>query len=89
MSRIPRRNRKWVDVLGVSGGVARGAVLLALGMFAMEAAWSSDADEAKGMDGALRSFADTPTGPWLLVAIAVGVALFGLFSFMLARWRRV
>lgn len=89
MSRIPRRRRKWVDVLGVSGGVARGAVLTALGIFAMEAAWSSDADEAKGMDGALRSFADTPAGPWLLVAVAVGVTLFGLFCFMLARWRRV
>ncbi|SCK17958.1 DUF1206 domain-containing protein [Streptomyces sp. WMMB 322] len=89
MSRIPRRSRKWVDLLGVSGGVARGAVLVALGIFAMEAAWSSDAGEAKGMDGALRSFADTPAGPWLLVAIAVGVTLYGLFSFMLARWRRV
>ncbi|QPP08886.1 DUF1206 domain-containing protein [Streptomyces bathyalis] len=89
MSRIPRRNRKWVDLLGVSGGVARGAVLVALGFFAMEAAWSSDADEVKGMDGALRSFADTPAGPWLLAAIALGVALYGLFSLMLARWRRV
>ncbi|MFC4493264.1 DUF1206 domain-containing protein [Streptomyces ovatisporus] len=89
MSRIPRRSRKWIDLLGVSGGVARGAVLVALGFFAMEAAWSSDADEVKGMDGALRSFADTPAGPWLLVAVAVGVALYGLFSFVLARWRRV
>ncbi len=89
MSRIPRRHRKWVDVLGVTGGVARGAVLFVLGLFAMEAAWSSDADEAKGMDGALRSFADTPVGPWLLVAVAAGVTLFGLFCFMLARWRRV
>lgn len=89
MSRIPRRSRTWVDVLGVSGGIARGAVLVALGAFAMEAAWSSDADEAKGMDGALRSFPDTPAGPWLLVAVAVGVTLYGLFCFMLARWRRV
>ncbi|WP_229711751.1 DUF1206 domain-containing protein [Streptomyces daqingensis] len=89
ISSVPRRSRMWIDVLGVTGGVSRGAVLVALGIFAMEAAWSSDADEAKGMDGALRSFADTPAGPWLLVAVAVGVALYGLFSFALARWRRV
>ncbi|MGH3311879.1 MAG: DUF1206 domain-containing protein [Streptomyces sp.] len=89
MSRIPRRARRWVDVLGVGGGVSRGAVLVVLGVFAMEAAWSEDADEAKGMDDALRSFAQTPAGPWLLAAIAVGVALFGLFCFALARWRRV
>lgn len=89
MSRIPRRRRKAVDVLGVSGGVARGAVLLVLGIFAMEAAWSDDAGEAKGMDDALRTFAQTPAGPWLLVLVAVGVMLYGLFSFALARWRRV
>lgn len=89
MRDIPRRSRKWVDVLGVGGGVCRGAVLVVLGAFAMEAAWSSDAHEAKGMDDALRTFAQTPAGPWLLVAIALGVTLFGLFSFALARWRRV
>lgn len=89
MSRIPRRQRRWVDVLGVSGGVARGAVLVVLGVFAMEAAWSSDADEARGMDGALKSFAQTQAGPWLLVSVAAGVTLYGLFSFALARWRRV
>ncbi|OEU87411.1 hypothetical protein DB35_28840 [Streptomyces abyssalis] len=89
MSKIPRRKRKWIDVLGVSGGVARGAVLVVLGLFAMEAAWSDDAGEVKGMDEALRTFAQTPAGPWLLVAVAVGVTLYGLFSFALARWRRV
>jgi hypothetical protein len=89
MSAVPRRSRKWIDVLGVTGGLARGAVLVALGVFAVQAAWSSDADEAKGMDGALRSFADTPAGPWLLVAVAFGLALYGVFSLALARWRRV
>jgi len=89
ISKIPQRSRKWVDLLGVTGGVSRGAVLVVLGVFAMEAAWSSDADEAKGMDDALRVFADTPAGPWLLVVIALGVTVYGLFSFALARWRRV
>ncbi|MDX6312915.1 MAG: hypothetical protein QOF44_2379, partial [Streptomyces sp.] len=44
---------------------------------------------AKGMDATLRSFAHTPAGPWLLVAIAVGLILFGGFSFASARWRRL
>lgn len=89
LSAIPRRMRTAVDVLGVGGELCRGALLAALGVFAVQAALASDSDEAKGMDGALRSFADTPAGPWLLVAVAVGVTLFGLFSFALARWRRV
>ena len=89
MSAVPRRARGAVDALAVGGGVCRGVILVALGIFAVQAAVSSDSDEAKGMDGALRSFADTPAGPWLLVVVAVGVTLFGLFSFTLARWRHV
>ncbi|MGV9573181.1 DUF1206 domain-containing protein, partial [Streptomyces nigra] len=49
----------------------------------------SPTDRAKGLDDTLRSLAETPLGPWLLVCVAVGLVLFGLFSFALARWRRV
>ncbi|HEY3952641.1 MAG TPA: DUF1206 domain-containing protein [Streptosporangiaceae bacterium] len=38
---------------------------------------------------ALRALARTPLGPWLLVAVAVGLAVFGLYSFCEARWRDV
>ncbi|MGW1893422.1 DUF1206 domain-containing protein [Streptomyces sp. NPDC002004] len=86
---MPVRSRRIVDVLGVSGGVARGAVFAAAGGFAVRAAVTYDPDRAKGFDDTLRSFADTPAGPSLLVAVAVGLALFGLFSFAVARWRRV
>jgi hypothetical protein len=46
-------------------------------------------NDAKGVDDTLRSFQDTPAGPWLLVAVATGLVLFGLVSFASARWRRV
>ncbi|MFD3503577.1 DUF1206 domain-containing protein, partial [Streptomyces sp. NPDC058678] len=36
-----------------------------------------------------RSFTQTPVGPWLLVAVAIGLILFGVFSFASARWRRL
>ncbi|MBA6434112.1 DUF1206 domain-containing protein [Streptomyces sp. GMR22] len=29
----------------------------------------------------------TGAGPWLLMAVALGLALFGVFSFAVARWR--
>ncbi|KAB8168806.1 DUF1206 domain-containing protein [Streptomyces sp. 3MP-14] len=89
LGRMSRATRRAVDVLGVAGGVARGALFAGLGVFAARAAWDFDPDEAKGMDDTLRSFAETPAGPWLLVAIAVGLVLFGLFSLAMARWRRV
>jgi hypothetical protein len=76
-------------VLGVGGGAARGAVFAGVGVFALVAAIRFDPHQAKGMDATLRTFAHTPAGPWLLVAVAVGLVLFGGFSFASARWRRL
>ncbi|WP_079154461.1 DUF1206 domain-containing protein [Streptomyces subrutilus] len=81
--------RKGVDFLGVTGGVARGAVFAAAGGFLVYAATRFDPAEAKGVDDTLRAFAQTPAGPWLLVLVAAGLMLFGLFSWAMAVWRRV
>jgi hypothetical protein len=81
--------RRLVDITGVAGGAARGLVFAAAGAFAVRAAVDYRPDKAKGMDDTLRSFAHTPLGPWLLVCVAAGLVLFGVFSFALARWRRV
>ncbi|MFF1674983.1 DUF1206 domain-containing protein [Streptomyces sp. NPDC058256] len=83
------RTRRAVDTAGVAGGVARGAVFAALGAFAVRAAVDYEPDKAKGVDDTLRSFTETPMGPWLLACVAVGLALFGAFSCAMARWRKV
>lgn len=83
------RKRQVVTTLGVTGGVARGAVFAAAGIFIVTAAVQFDPDEAKGVDATLRSFSHTPAGPWLLAAVAAGLILFGVFSFASARWRRL
>ncbi|MEU7556674.1 DUF1206 domain-containing protein, partial [Streptomyces sp. NPDC044571] len=83
------RWRKAVDFLGVSGGVARGAVFAAAGGFIVYAAVQYDPGQAKGIDDTLRAFSGTPAGPWLLVVVAVGLVLFGLFCWALARWCKV
>lgn len=88
-ARMPRWGRRLTDVTGVAGGVARGLVFTAAGAFAVRAAVDTDPGRAKGLDDTLRSFADTPLGPWLLTLVAAGLVLFGVFSFALARWRRV
>ncbi|MGW3990176.1 DUF1206 domain-containing protein [Streptomyces sp. NPDC004830] len=89
MGQMSRRTRQFVDVTGVAGGVARGLVFAAAGVFAVRAAVDYEPDKAKGLDDTLRTFADTPLGPWLLVIVAVGLVLFGVFSFAMARYRRV
>ncbi|MGY5047324.1 DUF1206 domain-containing protein [Streptomyces sp. 900105755] len=83
------RARRFTDVFGVTGGTARGVVFAVAGVFAVVAAVRHRPGEAKGMDDTLRAFRDLPAGPWLLAAIALGLAAFGVFSWCSARWRRI
>ncbi|WP_330294840.1 DUF1206 domain-containing protein [Streptomyces sp. NBC_00503] len=80
--------RRVVAGLGIVGGVACGVVAAVAGLFVLLAAVRFDAGRAKGLDETLRSFADTPVGPVLLIAAAVGLLVFGLYSFCEARWRK-
>jgi hypothetical protein len=89
LGELSPRTRRLVDITGVAGGAARGIVFATAGVFAVRAAVESAPDKAKGLDDTLRSFADSPLGPWLLFCVAAGLVLFGVFSFALARWRRV
>ncbi|GAB7183566.1 hypothetical protein ATKI12_3397 [Kitasatospora sp. Ki12] len=84
--KMSERTRRVVATLGIVGGVACGAVAAVAGLFVLLAAVKFDPNRAKGLDETLRSFADTPAGPGLLVAAAVGLVLFGLYSFCEARW---
>ncbi|WP_439678946.1 DUF1206 domain-containing protein [Embleya sp. MST-111070] len=89
LGRMSTRTERVVDTLGVAGGVSRGAVFTAAGVFVLVAAAKYDPDKAKGLDDTLRTFADTAAGPPLLGVVAVGLMLFGVFSFAMARWRKV
>ncbi|GII60710.1 membrane protein [Sphaerisporangium krabiense] len=81
------RARNVVEKLGMVGYCARGVIALAAGVFFIRAAIVYDPDEAKGIDATLRSFADTPLGPWLLAVVAIGVVVFAAYCFCEARWR--
>ncbi|MFZ0157828.1 MAG: DUF1206 domain-containing protein [Kineosporiaceae bacterium] len=85
----PTGTRTLVEMLGVIGGVARGAVIALAGVFVLVAAVRFTPSRAEGMDGTLRAFASTPLGPFLLIAVALGLIAFGAFSWCEARWRRV
>jgi fumarate reductase subunit D len=82
------RTREAVTWLGVVGNIARGLVFAAIGVFMIDAAVTFDAAKAKGIDATLRTFAHTPAGPLLLVVVAVGLALFGVYSLAESRWHR-
>jgi Domain of Unknown Function (DUF1206) len=83
------RTRKVVTRLGQAGGIARGLVFATIGVFLVIAAKDANPGQAKGIDSALRALAHTPLGPWLLVVVAIGLMMFGAYSWCEARWRAV
>lgn len=86
--RMPTATRRAVQILGITGHMARAVVVAAAGVFVLVAAVTFDPAQAKGLDGTLKSLRDTPAGPYLLGAVALGVCVFAIFSFFETRWYR-
>lgn len=71
--------------LGKAGYIAKGVALAIVGVLFVYAAVTHDPEKSGGLDVALRKLLDQPFGAPLLVAIAVGIACYGLFCFAWAR----
>lgn len=80
--------RRVIEGMGMAGMTARGIVFVVLGFFLVQAAVTFDPAKAKGIDAVLKSLAGQPYGPWLLGAVALGLAAFGLFSIVEAKFAR-
>lgn len=78
-----------VEVAGIVGYAAKGVALLVVGLLFALAAWRRDPEEAAGLDGALRTLAQQPAGTVLLLVVAVGLMLYGVYSFARARYARL
>ena len=78
-----------VDVVGVVGLTARGAIVGFAGYLLLRAALDYDPDEAAGVDGTLRELAAQPFGKAILTALGIGIACYGLYSWVEARYRRL
>ncbi len=76
---------RWAEVAGRWGYVAKGIALGVVGILFVVAAWTRHAQDASGLDGALRTLRQQPFGQWLLTLIAAGLAAYGLYSFSRAR----
>ncbi|QIN81645.1 DUF1206 domain-containing protein [Rubrobacter tropicus] len=81
--------RTWTRRAGRLGHAARGVVFCVMGVFLVQAALRFDPSRARGLGGALSALASQPFGPYLLGAVAAGLACFGLFMFVVARYRRI
>lgn len=78
-SSIAENKERVVEVIGIVGYLARAFCYALVGWFLINAGWQHDSTETENLDGALREFATTNHGTWLLALLAVGLVLFGCF----------
>lgn len=88
MQDIPEPLRPVVSTLGAIGTVVRGIVFGLIGVFVIVAAIQHNAHKSDGLDYALRSLDRTSAGPSLLLFVAIGLILFGIFGYSEAAWRQ-
>lgn len=75
-----------VTRLGQVGFPGKGIALAAVGGLLVWAAVTFDPEKASGLDGALRTILDLPFGQVMLTLVALGVAAFGAFCLVRARY---
>lgn len=75
-----------VTRLGQIGFPGKGIALSGVGGLLTYAAVTFDASKARGLDGAVHAALELPFGRILLTLVAVGVAAFGAFCFVRARF---
>jgi Domain of Unknown Function (DUF1206) len=83
------RTRKIVEKLGMVGTTARGVVFAIVGALIIDAAVTFSPKKAGGLDTALLTLRHQVFGEFLLLVVALGVLIFGIYGLCEARWRRV
>ncbi|MDH2415673.1 DUF1206 domain-containing protein [Nocardioides sp. CER19] len=71
---------KVISTLARTGYVARGIAFGIVGGLVVWAAATHDPKKSGGLDEALTTLRDAPAGPYLLLAVAIGLACFGVFN---------
>lgn len=77
---------RWIGRLGYA---SRALIFAVVGWFLMSAALNNDADRAGGLGEALRQLRMQEGGATILAMVSLGLGLFGVFSIIEARYRRI
>ena len=83
------RTRQVVVRLGQIGTTARGVVFAIVGGLIIDAAVTFSPKKSGGLDKALLTLRHQPFGEFLLLVVAVGLLIFGVYGLSEARWRKV
>ena len=79
----------WYTRLGMAGHLARMVVVVLIGYFLVKAAIEFDPKDAVSLDGALAEVGRATYGKFLLGIVAAGLFIFGVFSMLDSRYRKV
>ena len=79
----------WVNAVGISGYAAKGFVLAGAGLLVIVATLQADPSKAAGLDAAVKTLGQAPFGKVLLILAALGIAAFGIYNFVRARYGRM
>jgi hypothetical protein len=86
---MDHRTRTVSRRLGVAGYVAKGVAYGIAGLLVLTAAINYDPEQARGLDGALHALREQSYGGILLTLVALGIAAFGVYCFVQAKYRKV
>lgn len=78
-----------VTTLGRIGYISKGIAIIVVGILFCVAAFTHDASEASGLDGALKALASLPLGAIVLAVIALGLIAYGVYCFARAKYARL
>ena len=88
-AQMSARTRRVVKLLGMTGTVARGLVFALAGVLVVTAAVTHRASDSGGIDKALLTLRDQAFGELLMLVVALGLVVFGVYGLCEARWRKV
>lgn len=86
LDRIEPDTRKWIVAISRFGLAARGLVFGVMGWFLARAGLRHDPGEARGVGEALSAFDGSS---WILASVAVGLAAYGVYMLVKAKYRRI
>ncbi|QCW99496.1 DUF1206 domain-containing protein [Aggregatimonas sangjinii] len=80
--------RKTIKWLGYGGMISRGIVVGIVSYFFFVAADTASKGNIKGTSEAFAFLRKNSEGPWLMGLVALGLVAFGLYMFIMAKYRR-
>lgn len=81
--------RTWTGRIGSFGHLARMVAYFVVTFFLIRAAIRFDPSNGVGLDASLHELAGRSYGPWVLMVVGSGLGAFGLYQFVLARYRMI